>query len=78
MKILLVNPPWFVNGYYGVRAGSRWPHVKNETENDYLPFPFYLAYSASLLEKEGFTVDLIDAVASELTEDDFLKKVLSF
>ncbi len=78
MKILLVNPPWFVNGYYGVRAGSRWPHVKNETERDYLPFPFYLAYSASLLEKEGFTVDLIDAVASELTEDDFLKKILSF
>lgn len=78
MKILLVNPPWFVNGYYGVRAGSRWPHIKNETERDYLPFPFYLAYSASLLEKEGFTVDLIDAIASELTEDDFLKKVISF
>ena len=78
MKILLVNPPWFVNGYYGVRAGSRWPHIKNETERDYLPFPFYLAYSAALLEKEGFVVDLIDAAASELTEETFLKKVMDF
>ena len=75
MKIFLVNPPWYENGYTGVRAGSRWPHIKNETERDYLPFPFYLAYSASLLEKEGFNVKITDAIASEISISQFLKKV---
>lgn len=78
MKILLANLPWFKNGYYGVRAGSRWPHIKNETERDYLPFPFYLAYSTSLLEAKGFSASLIDAIASKMTVNSFLKEVERF
>lgn len=59
MKILLLNPP----GHFA-RAGSRWPH-KNEGGLGYVPFPFWLAYAAALLEREGFTIDLKDCVALE-------------
>jgi radical SAM superfamily enzyme YgiQ (UPF0313 family) len=78
MKIMLVNPPWFENGFWGVRAGSRWPHIKNATERDYLPFPFYLAYSTTLLEQAGFTVKMLDAIASELSPETFLQEIAKF
>ncbi len=78
MKIMLINPPWFENGFWGVRAGSRWPHIKNETERDYLPFPFYLAYSTTLLEQAGFTVKMIDAIASEMSRETFLQEIAHF
>ncbi len=59
MKILLINPP----GHFA-RAGSRWPH-KREGDLGYVPFPFWLAYAAALLEREDFAVDLKDCVALE-------------
>jgi len=76
MKIVLVNLPWKKNNRWGVRAGSRWPHIKDNTENNYLPFPFYLAYGAALLEKNGFEVEIIDAIAEKLSENDFFKKIV--
>lgn len=75
MKILLVNLPWKSGNLWGVRAGSRWPHIKTVPERGYLPYPFFLAYSAALLKKEGFEVRLIDALAEELPPKLFLKKV---
>jgi radical SAM superfamily enzyme YgiQ (UPF0313 family) len=63
MKIVLVNLPWRSFGKIGVRAGSRWPHLKGRSERDYLPFPFFLAYAAALLKKHNFEVRLIDAIA---------------
>ncbi|MBN1586946.1 MAG: radical SAM protein [Candidatus Omnitrophica bacterium] len=75
MKILLTNPPWHRRGRWGVRAGSRWPHLKEAHERDYQPFPFYLAYSAALLEREGHQVRLIDALAGQMPESLFLDKV---
>ncbi|EKD28633.1 MAG: magnesium-protoporphyrin IX monomethyl ester anaerobic oxidative cyclase BchE, partial [uncultured bacterium] len=75
MKILLVNLPWKENGLSGVRAGSRWPHIKHKTEKDYLPFPFYLAYSTAILEKHGFDARITDAIAEEMTTEEFIKKV---
>ncbi|MBU1044828.1 MAG: radical SAM protein [Candidatus Omnitrophica bacterium] len=77
MKIVLVNLPWKHNNRWGVRAGSRWPHIKDHTENNYLPFPFYLAYAAALLEKNGFEVEIIDAIADKLSENDFFQKIVS-
>jgi radical SAM superfamily enzyme YgiQ (UPF0313 family) len=71
-KILLANLPWQRDGMWGVRAGSRWPHIKNETERDYLPFPFFLAYATALLKKHSIEADLIDAIADQMTEDKFL------
>ena len=70
IKVLLLNLPWHKNGRWGVRAGSRWPHIKDDAEEGrYLPFPFFLAYSASLLKQHGFDVHLIDALAEKIPED---------
>ena len=78
MKVLLANPPWEVNGKKGVRAGSRWPHIKIPEEEDYMPFPFFLAQTASLLKKDGFELLLIDAIAEDISEDEFLRRVKKF
>jgi radical SAM superfamily enzyme YgiQ (UPF0313 family) len=84
MKILLVNPPYKIdlgNGRerYYVRAGSRWPFsmVKRKTQkpDSYMPFPFYLAYAAALLEREGFEVEVIDGVALDIELPAFLDLV---
>ena len=84
MKILFVNPPYKIdldNGLerYFVRAGSRWPFSmvkkKKEKPDYYMPFPFYLAYAASLLEREGFEVDVIDGVALDMELESFLNQV---
>lgn len=76
-KIFLGNPPWSKTGYYGVRAGSRWPHFEVETER-YMPFPFQLAYAAALLEKEGVEVLLVDGIAEKLNDEDYFARIESF
>ena len=63
MKIFLGNPPWKKGSRLGVRAGSRWPFTLGVPEGarkpEYIPFPFFLAYAAAVLERDGFTVMLI-------------------
>lgn len=76
MKIVLVNLPWRKGKRWGVRAGSRWPHIKTVPEENYSPFPFFLAYAAALLKKEGFEVKLIDALAEKIPAPYFMKMVL--
>jgi len=83
MKILLTNPPCRIEvnnewERYFIRSGSRWPFSilkRKSTKPDYVPFPFYLAYSAALLEREGFEVYVIDAVALNLTNEEFLNRL---
>jgi anaerobic magnesium-protoporphyrin IX monomethyl ester cyclase len=77
MRIVLGNAPWNKQGHYGVRAGSRWPHFE-KNDAGYLPFPFFLAYAAALLEKHGFQVLIIDAVAEHLSEDAFFARLAEF
>jgi anaerobic magnesium-protoporphyrin IX monomethyl ester cyclase len=77
LKILLVNLPWYKNGVWGVRAGSRWPHTKDLTEGQYMPFPFFLAQATSLLQKNLIQAEIIDAIAEQLTEDTFMYRLLS-
>ncbi|MFA5062575.1 MAG: radical SAM protein [Candidatus Omnitrophota bacterium] len=74
-SVSLVNLPWKRGGKWGVRAGSRWPHILDDSETNYLPFPFFLAYAAALLQKNYFSVSLIDAIAEQLDEEVFLKKI---
>jgi anaerobic magnesium-protoporphyrin IX monomethyl ester cyclase len=83
MKILLTNPLYKqeINRKYEryyIRSGSRWPHsgvkVKG-TLPHYLPFPFFLAYSASLLKESFFDVYVIDAIAQDICEDDLIAKI---
>ncbi len=66
MKTLLVNLPWRVaEGRYGVRAGSRWPFTieLEQGKKHYLPFPFFLAYAASLLKENKKEAKLFDFIA---------------
>ena len=76
LKVLLINLPWQRDGRWGVRAGSRWPHIKDDLEEgNYLPFPFFLAYSVSLLRKYGFEAYLMDAIAQKIREDKLLADI---
>ncbi|MBN2384729.1 radical SAM protein [bacterium] len=77
MKIFLGNAPWNKSGFYGVRAGSRWPHFEH-AQSEYMPFPFFLAYSSALLKREGFEVRLVDAIAAKLTSQEFLDDIVRF
>ena len=77
IKVFLGNPPWSKPGFYGVRAGSRWPHFEVET-NNYMPFPFQLAYGAALLEQDGIDVLLVDAVAEKSSDDEYLNKIAAY
>ncbi len=76
LKVLLVNLPWKKQGQWGVRAGSRWPHIKDRSEGNYLPFPFFLAYATSLLQRHNIQAYIIDAIAEQLPEDLFIDKIL--
>ncbi|AJF61842.1 TPA: radical SAM protein [Candidatus Woesearchaeota archaeon] len=78
MKILLANMPWTVGGRQGVRAGSRWPHLKITEEEGYLPFPFFLAYSTSLLKKHNVNVKAIDAIADNMSYAEFFRQLKIF
>jgi anaerobic magnesium-protoporphyrin IX monomethyl ester cyclase len=77
MKVFLGNPPWNKPGFYGVRAGSRWPHFEHES-SCYMPFPFQLAYAAALLEKNGFDVLLVDAIAGRMNDQHYLEQLTGF
>ncbi|MDP8253404.1 MAG: radical SAM protein [Candidatus Kaelpia aquatica] len=80
MKVLLLNPlvKYDIDSKYEkyyIRSGSRWPHSgvkKKNTLAHYLPFPFFLGYSAALLNRDGFKVHIVDAVAADIGEEDLL------
>jgi len=83
MRVVLANPLYKRNigkiyEKYYIRSGSRWPHsgVKRKGQiPHYLPFPFSLSYSAGLLNRSGFEVYAIDAIALDLSENCFLSKL---
>jgi radical SAM superfamily enzyme YgiQ (UPF0313 family)/GT2 family glycosyltransferase len=62
---------------YGVRAGSRWPHFENR-EHEYLPFPFFLAYAAAVLEQHEHEVILVDGIAERLDDHAFYDRAAAF
>ena len=83
MKILLANPATRESlgsnkERYFIKAGSRWPwsYIKPKNKkNSACIFPFFLAYTASVLKNEGHEVSVIDGVAMDLQEDDFLDRL---
>ncbi len=81
MKILLTNPPSEINNKIYKRAGVRWPspighrYTHPRDPKRYVPFPFFLAYTASILKNDNNNVCAIDAVALQMTEKTFYKKV---
>jgi radical SAM superfamily enzyme YgiQ (UPF0313 family) len=72
MRVLLANPPWIFKGNYGVRATSRWPHLRKDKV---IPFPIFHAYAAAVLEKNGISVKAIDAVQQEMDIESFVAEV---
>jgi radical SAM superfamily enzyme YgiQ (UPF0313 family) len=75
MKTLLLNAPWQKDGFYGVRAGSRWPHLEALNDSDYMPFPFFMAYAAAVLRRAGQAVEVIDACAEKLDHASCLSRI---
>lgn len=76
MKILLANPPWDKGG---IRAGSRWAHTDEFFKEDiYRQFPTFLCIAAAVLEKDNHNVSIIDSLATNQTQEDFLSDVLNF
>jgi len=71
MKVLVTNPPWPGPGY-GARSDVRWPHRRSDK---YLEYPVYLAYAVAVLKKASLDVHFIDAIANDLTVQDFLDEV---
>jgi radical SAM superfamily enzyme YgiQ (UPF0313 family) len=63
---------------YFVRSGSRWPASYTKPTGRvgrYIPFPFYLAYAAAILERSSFPVTVADAVAENLSTETVLASV---
>jgi anaerobic magnesium-protoporphyrin IX monomethyl ester cyclase len=71
MRILTLNPPYFKM----FSRSSRSPAV---TKSSTLYYPIYLSYATGVIEKEGFQVKLIDAVAMDLDIKDTVKIIREF
>ncbi|MCD2448921.1 B12-binding domain-containing radical SAM protein [Methylicorpusculum oleiharenae] len=84
MNILIANPAFrrpLSDGLerYMLGSGMRFPLtlLKQSTERPrYVTFPFFLAYTAALLEREGFNISVIDGVPLNLSENEFLQGAL--
>ncbi len=81
MNVLLANPPCLVplengNERYYLRSGSRWPASITKRREENIPFgqfPFFLAYTAALLEKvSDINVMVHDSILLNFTEEAFL------
>ncbi|OGR67262.1 MAG: hypothetical protein A2081_01315 [Elusimicrobia bacterium GWC2_61_19] len=83
MKFFIFNPLYSFplrgeREKYYIRSGSRWPHsgIKRPgTLPHYLPFPFFLAYAAAWLLRDGFAVTVCDCVALDLPVDRLLARI---
>lgn len=81
-RVLLLNSPWKKEGRYGVKAGSRWPHTQLLKDNrvlpPYIPYPFFLAYAFSLLQKNNISSWIIDAVAEGYSDEEALYESVGY
>lgn len=77
MRVFFGNSPWSRPGYYGVRAGSRWPHFEREG-TWYMPFPFHMAYASATLKRAGYETIQVDGCAERITDDAFLARLVAF
>ncbi len=85
MKIAIINPPWYDDSQpelWGVRAGSRWPHMQRRPGPGqlprYIPFPFFLGIAATIMKDAGFEVLLVDAVAEDVDRPSLIRRLDDF
>jgi anaerobic magnesium-protoporphyrin IX monomethyl ester cyclase len=85
MVILIANPALRFrlegeNERYFFGAGCRFPwslRKERKTYPRFAMFPFFLGYSAALLERDGFEVKVIDGVPLNLPQEDFLERAIA-
>ena len=78
LKVLIANPGHRISvddrlERYFFLAGGRapWSIIKHKKKMPrYSAFPFFLAYTAALLERDGFEVQAVDAVPLNLTSEE--------
>jgi radical SAM superfamily enzyme YgiQ (UPF0313 family) len=84
MRILVANPALRFNlegeqERYLFGAGCRFPwslRKDKESYPRYAMFPFFLGYTAGLLERDGFEVKAIDGVPLNLAHEEFMKRAI--
>ncbi|MEM5831939.1 MAG: radical SAM protein [Candidatus Aenigmatarchaeota archaeon] len=75
MRVLLTNPPWHSEyGEFYSRVKNRTPQM-GSSDPYYTAFPWFLAYTAAILEKDGHEVFMIDCFAENMSEKKYLKKI---
>ncbi|HUC84347.1 MAG TPA: radical SAM protein [Candidatus Acidoferrales bacterium] len=85
MNILIANPAlrFELEGKderYFFGAGCRFPWSLRKDKSAYprfAMFPFFLGYTAGLLERDGFEVKAIDAVPLNLSHDEFIRRAVA-
>lgn len=71
MKVFFINPP-FKAEYGKFSRESRSPSIGH---SGVLYYPLWLIYAAALVEKEGYTVEFLDAPANRMNNEESLKYV---
>jgi radical SAM superfamily enzyme YgiQ (UPF0313 family) len=71
MRVFMLNPPYFER----YSRQSRSPCV---TKGGTFYYPYFLAYATGALEKAGFKVRLLDAVARKLSREEVVKEAEKF
>lgn len=71
MKILFLNPPF-------LKRFSRPQRSPAVTKSGTLYFPMWLSYAAALAEKQGHTVDLIDAPADGFDLENSISRIKKY
>ncbi|MCM8534401.1 MAG: radical SAM protein [Lentisphaeraceae bacterium] len=85
MKVLLFNSSWYDANdsmKWGVRAGSRWPHMQQRAATAelprYIPFPFFMATAAAVLRQTGYEVKILDAIAEDMNLEESYEIITDF
>ncbi|MCH2207147.1 MAG: radical SAM protein [Lentisphaerales bacterium] len=85
MKVLLFNSSWYDESEpmkWGVRAGSRWPHMQQRPQEGklprYVPFPFFMATAGAVLRKNGYKVKILDAVGEDIQLSEAYELIAEF
>lgn len=77
-RVAFVNPPFYGNRRWGIRAGSRWPYSGDTPNYGYCPYPHFLGYGAAYVESLGYCVMFYDAVAWRHDFDTFYNALEEF
>lgn len=70
-KILFLNLPYKFN----ISRASRWPE---KTKSGTLYYPYWLAYSLGVCEKEGYECKLIDCITKQYTIEQTVQEVKKY